>query len=1081
MIFSCKAYLNNNDFQLLLLLLIIICMDVEKNPGPITDLQVFNWNIRSIRNKIDILDDIASECHILCLTETHLDEQIKTSDILLDTFSSPFRRDRNFAGGGVLMYISEILYSKRRLDIESNHYEAIWAEVKINTTTIMVCAVYRPPSSSQDFWDYLEYAIDKANETSNNIIVTGDINVDLLSESARHRVFDIIKKFNLENTINEPTRIGQTRSSLLDPIFVSKSLNVSTSSVIDIDRDLSDHNACFCNIEISSPISRSFKREIWIYKKGDFDKFNLLISSKDWESLLQNCIDVDSACENFTREYLKMAKDCIPRRLITIRHYDKPWMTNELRKEIRKRDRLHKLLISRKTDTNLQNFKHQRNKVNNMKKYARQSFYENVNTIIDTLYTGDPKSYWKLINKLTKQSGSSSVVPPLINNDDNILASSDQEKANLLNTYFCSISNINDNGIDPPNFESRTNSIFNHPEITESEVSDVLKILKLGKACGSDLVSHNMLKNTANTINRPLKILFNMSLRNRCFPSSWKEATVIPLFKKGDRHEVSNYRPVSLISCLGKVFERIVFKHMYNYLLENNLFYNLQSGFLPQHTTVYQLIEMYDSICSALESKKHVCFVFCDISKAFDRVWHKGLITKLGAYGFKGEFLHWINNYLFNRKQQVLISNNRSNFSNINAGVPQGSVLGPLLFLIYINDIADDLESLARLFADDTSMAHSSSNLTEIEDTLNRDLARINEWSKMWLTTFNPSKTEVLFISNTENANSISLQFDGTILQPVDSHRHLGVIFSSNAKWQTHINAIFDSCMKKVNVMRKFKYILNKHVLLRIYKCFILPVLEYACEVWDGCTEIDKQRLESVQLEAARISSGLPIYASKESIYFETDLVPLAFRREQRKLTLFYKMHNNLVPSYLYNLLPETVSQASRYPLRNNDNYTIPKHRLTLTSLSFIPSTIKLWNSLDTNTRNSQSVASFKNSISTKTTERRPCHTFIGERRLSILYARLRHNCSTLNYDLYRCNLTEDPKCNCGNPCENVFHYFFECSLYEQQRFTLYNRISPVCNVNLNTILYGLSTLSSDDNTIIVKAVHRYIRDSNRF
>ena len=181
-------------------------------------------------------------------------------------------------------------------------------------------------------------------------------------------------------------------------------------------------------------------------------------------------------------------------------------------------------------------------------------------------------------------------------------------------------------------------------QISENEITDILDNLKLGKASGPDLISHNMLKGTSKTICRPLQLLFNMSLRSSQFPKLWKNATVLPLYKKGDRHEVSNYRPVSLISCVGKVFERVVYKHMYNFLNDHRMIYNYQSGFLPNHTTVYQLIEIYENICKSLENRKHTCLIFCDISKAFDRVWHKGLIHKLAGYGFNGNFLQWLSN-----------------------------------------------------------------------------------------------------------------------------------------------------------------------------------------------------------------------------------------------------------------------------------------------------------------------------------------------------------------------------------------------------------------------------------------------------
>ena len=191
------------------------------------------------------------------------------------------------------------------------------------------------------------------------------------------------------------------------------------------------------------------------------------------------------------------------------------------------------------------------------------------------------------------------------------------------------------------------------------------------------------------------------------------------------------------------------------------------------HSTVYQLIEIYHNICIALEEKKHVCMVFCDISKAFDRVWHNGLMVKLKSYGICGELFTWLENYLFNRQQKVFLNSAYSQLGSNSAGVPQGSILGPLLFLIYINDIADVLESSARLFADDTSLLKSSSSCLEIQTVLNRDLDSLNSWAKTWLVTFNPDKTEIIFISNSIGIDDdLVLKFDGKDLNFTDHHRH---------------------------------------------------------------------------------------------------------------------------------------------------------------------------------------------------------------------------------------------------------------------------------------------------------------------
>ena len=198
------------------------------------------------------------------------------------------------------------------------------------------------------------------------------------------------------------------------------------------------------------------------------------------------------------------------------------------------------------------------------------------------------------------------------------------------------------------------------------------------------------------------------------------------LFKKGDRSKTSNYRPVSLLSNIGKIQERIVFKHMYNHFVNNNLLFKYQSGFRPGHSTTYQLVDIFHHICQSFDEKQYSCMVFCDISKAFDKVWHKGLLFKFRQNGIKGNLLLWISNYLTSRKQRVQINSATSSLLSVNAGVPQGSVLGPLLFLIYVNDIAENLLSLVRLFADDSSLFFSATNLRDIEGIINHDLAQIS-------------------------------------------------------------------------------------------------------------------------------------------------------------------------------------------------------------------------------------------------------------------------------------------------------------------------------------------------------------------
>ena len=403
---------------------------------------------------------------------------------------------------------------------------------------------------------------------------------------------------------------------------------------------------------------------------------------------------------------------------------------------------------------------------------------------------------------------------------------------------------------------------------------------------------------------------------------------------------------------------------MYNYFHINSLLFQNQSGFLPGHSTVYQLIDIYNQICKAFDNKESTCIIFCDISKAFDRVWHKGLIFKLKQYGILGKLISWLNNYLYNRSQKVFVSSSFSNTTTLLGGVPQGSVLGPLLFLIYVNDIAESLLSVTRLFADDSSLAVSSKDVSYMEEILNKDLITITSWSKQWLVNFNPAKTEVMFFSFC-NRNKPNLFFNNVQLKYVDHHKHLGVTFSQDGSWHEHISIIVSKAARILGSMKMLKFKVKRNTLNNIYISYLRPHLEYASLVWDNCTQLEKETLEKIQYEAARVVTGLTRSVSIQYLLKEIGWVSLSDRRQIQKLVLMYKGKYNLLPQYLMQLFPPSVEMAleNHYSLRNNSDYITLARRTEIYSKSVIPSAIQLWNNLPTNIRESQSLAIFKNKI----------------------------------------------------------------------------------------------------------------------
>ena len=293
-------------------------------------------------------------------------------------------------------------------------------------------------------------------------------------------------------------------------------------------------------------------------------------------------------------------------------------------------------------------------------------------------------------------------------------------------------------------------------------------------------------------------------------------------------------------------------KYLFNFFRENNTITTLQSGFIPGDSTINQLVDIYNTFCKALDEGKEVRAIFCDISKAFDRVWHKGLLFKLRAAGISCSFLNWFADYLNDRKQKVVLPGASSSWTSVGAGVPQGSILGPLLFLLYINDIVEDINSSIRLFADDTSLYIIVDNPIQAAEQLNSDLQKIHRWATKRLVSFNPEKSESILLSRKYNKPfHPPLTMNQNQIVQAEFHKRLGVTFSNNCTWHHHIELIKSKSWKRINIMRKLKFELDRKSLKTIYFSFIRPLLEYADVVWNNCTKYESNDLEKIQNEAA--------------------------------------------------------------------------------------------------------------------------------------------------------------------------------------------------------------------------------------
>ncbi len=448
------------------------------------------------------------------------------------------------------------------------------------------------------------------------------------------------------------------------------------------------------------------------------------------------------------------------------------------------------------------------------------------------------------------------------------------------------------------------------------------------------MISLRLLREGSHILSIPLSAYFNKLISKSYFPSPWKLANVTPIFKTSDPSNPQNYRPISLLSCIGKLMERCVHKYLYNFVVTNNRLTSYQSGFIKGDSTVNQLTYLYNDICKALDEGKEVRAVFCDISKAFDRVWHRGLLYKLSSIGIRGSLLEWLSSYLTLRRQRVVYSNSSARWASINAGVPQGSILGPLLFLIYINDIVNEIHSNIRLFADDTSLYIIVDDPIQSSATLNDDLESIHQWSLKWLVKFNPTKTEtMLFSRKLHKPHHPDLLMNGQTLNTFKEHKHLGLTLTDDGKWNSHISSNLNKAWQRIGMIRSLKFHLDISALERMYFSTIRPLLEYADVVWNNCSNELKNQLESVQIEAARIVCGATKLCNIEKLYQELKWETLENRRNKHKLILLYKMKNNKTPPYLSDLIPQQTQ--ARYALRNASDIPLIPCRTQLYTNSF--------------------------------------------------------------------------------------------------------------------------------------------------
>ena len=1109
----------------LLSIKIILSNDVEKNPGDfINNFFTFcNWNLNSLAkdnfSRADLLKahNALHKYDIISICETSLNDTVLIPEKMLENYKFiSCNNPNNIKHGGVGLFYKDSLAIKIRDDISFD--ETLVVEIMIDHKNIFFTVLYRSPSNKVGSAEFNKFILDfntlYVNIRKDNpyaTFFTGDFNAhselwwkDGDTNPEGKEIEDFTSLLGLKQLINEPTNMEPNKNPTCIDLILTDLPNIVMNCGVRPSLDnVCHHQMIFCNSNLKSLPPPSYKRKIWHYERAEIELIKRAVSNFPWEQHFFTNPDVNWQVESFTGIILNIMANFIPNEIKKINPRDPPWLTKPLRNMLKKQKRLFK------------NFKRHGYKIEDKTRVdafseecklaiavAKKIFINKSGSALADPNTAK-KAYWKIVNKLMNKC-KSPIIPPILVNNKFIINCKD--KAILFAEFFSQQCKLITNNSILPIFHFITDSRFDTFDISNAEITLLIRKLNAKKANGPDKISSRMLILCDDTIVPPLKIIFNNILTTGVYPTLWKSANVTPIHKKNDKQSIKNYRPISLLPICAKIFEKIIFDQLYSHFTSNSLITNNQSGFISGDSTTNQLLELVNEIHKSFDQRNshEVRSVFLDISKAFDKVWHEGLIHKLNQNGICGNALTFLKAYLRDRQQRVVLNGSCSEFLPIESGVPQGSVLGPLLFLIYINDLEKDIKSRIKFFADDTMLFSVVHNPLISANELNHDLKLINDWAFQWKMSFNPDvnkqAVEVLFSQKNKKELHPPLYFNGNKILRVKEHKHLGMILDCTLSFSSHIKEKIKITRKNIGILKFLSSHIPLKTLDQIYKLFIRPHFDYGdviyhipnkTNLFDSSITLRKlmDDIERVQYRAALAITGAWQGTNRNKLYEELGWESLCDRRWLRRLLQFYKIHYNMTPKYLKDNLPPL--RQLLYGRTNPNIYHNIHGNTTRYTDSFFPDSIKSWNSLNNDLHRCNTIANFKSKLQVFIRDKpKPIfgiHDPIGLKHLF----RLRLGLSPLKYDKFRHNFVDtiNDTCECNVAPENVIHFIFKCPIYNEQRIFLMNCVSlillsyPTIDIanNVKLFLYGDHLLSYHDNKRLILSTIKFIIDSNRF
>ena len=904
---------------------------VNNNINNISDLskekgfKLMHWNVRSLIRKVDQVGVLLADSPIdvITVSETWLKPHLSSSLLATDGIQI-FRQDRQTKakprtkstpkskpskrGGGLLTYVN-LKHSSRceplvELSTSNENIEAQWLLIhRPDCKNVVICNVYRPPNGKlEKAVKYLDDCIKTVNISKVNLFIMGDLNVNYKNKSSDNykRLHLLAQSNGLSQHINTTTRNTDSTKSLID-LALTNSKFISKSGTLD--HFISDHQPIFLVHKKGRDARQSVKFEGRSYRHFDREAFKDKLLAANWDQFYK-IMDTDRAWDFISESIESILDEMCPIRTFHVKNYRPDWITNELLEQIKDRDYFYNKAKKYGDEDSWNIAKHLRNTTNANIRKAKRDF------ILEELEANENncKKFWKVIRKVIPSDKQSIKEDILLKDNGKKLRR--EHVAGFINDFFINVGNFHEareeegnkslceeavaadleerfldsegGGVEPEGFD----------RLREVNVHRIVKDINISKSSGLTNVSSFILKESFLSIIPELTHLFNLSLETATFPAKWKKALIVPIPKTGDPTLVQNYRPISLLPLPGKILEKLVHSQLSGYLETNSLLDNAQHGFRRAHSTVHSIEQFTNYVNVKLDQGLPTLVTYIDFKKAFDCVQHTILLDKLIKLNLADPVILWIKSYLSERSQRVFANNTYSSFEFIKQGVPQGSVLGPLFYIIYANDIINTIKHCkVALYADDTVLYTACKNFHRSVNCMQKDIDSISNWCRSNGISANTDKTKVMVFGSNNTLKQIpeyEIVFDKTPLRPVTSYKYLGITLDNQLNYNLHVNKIVASVSSKLKQFQRMRSFLNVKAALLVYKSMMLPVLEYGDVFLSATTIKNRKRLQVLQNKGLRCALNKGIESSTDELHAEARLLKLKYRREQHVLNFMF-------------------------------------------------------------------------------------------------------------------------------------------------------------------------------------------------